>query len=296
MINPQLSDYINKAHQAGSNNEQIRTELLKAGWQEADLNEALSPAPQTLAQIQKPSRVLLIAVVAGAILFIGAATVVAIRYFSKSNVEDKAGVPVTELPSNAPNNTEPETVPTVLPKETPTTTEPLVSPDSSALTYHNAESKYSVSYLSNFEVLDKNNKDFNIYTHGYQVVENNVYIVHLPVTSKPDPESISIGPIPETEKNIAKGYSHTGYLDHVRQIIPMFMKEGSSLQEKKVTVTKQKIEATQFEFDDKYFQSVKNIWTYFEFNNTIFAVNTASKLDEQHIKDYSDILSAMSFD
>lgn len=57
MSNQQLSDYINQQLQKGENKEEIKAELLKTGWQEVDINNALgiSDPSQTPPQQQQPS-------------------------------------------------------------------------------------------------------------------------------------------------------------------------------------------------------------------------------------------------
>lgn len=41
MVNSQLSDYVRQQLQQGKNKDEIKNELLGAGWQEGDINQAL---------------------------------------------------------------------------------------------------------------------------------------------------------------------------------------------------------------------------------------------------------------
>lgn len=53
MINQQLSDYVGQQLQQGKDREDIRSELLKVGWQAADIDQALSASDS--AQSSKPT-------------------------------------------------------------------------------------------------------------------------------------------------------------------------------------------------------------------------------------------------
>lgn len=81
MANEQLNEYIHKARQAGLNDDKIKAELLKTGWQANHVSEALSPTIQEIPTTRKSHRGLVIAVIVAAVLFVGTGVVVAIRYF-----------------------------------------------------------------------------------------------------------------------------------------------------------------------------------------------------------------------
>lgn len=54
MVNQQLIDYINNARESGMDDEGIKSELLNAGWQEADVIAALNPNPNNSAGATPP--------------------------------------------------------------------------------------------------------------------------------------------------------------------------------------------------------------------------------------------------
>jgi hypothetical protein len=66
MENEQLNDYISKARQSGLNDEQIKTELIKTGWQEVQIQDALQPAHtvNTSAKAKKPVMKMVVIVLA----------------------------------------------------------------------------------------------------------------------------------------------------------------------------------------------------------------------------------------
>lgn len=57
MTNQQLGDYISDSRKSGGTEDQIRAELLKSGWNIADINEALigKPVPPPPPPYSQPS-------------------------------------------------------------------------------------------------------------------------------------------------------------------------------------------------------------------------------------------------
>lgn len=92
-MNQELQDYIKKAKENGLGDEQIKQELLKAGWQEQDINLALSesrsfqvPNPESYSEEagrKKPSKLATIILVVAPIILIIAGGALAYNYFIK---------------------------------------------------------------------------------------------------------------------------------------------------------------------------------------------------------------------
>jgi hypothetical protein len=87
MANEQLNDYIQKARQSGLSDEQIKSELVKAGWQEQQIVEAFQPSVPAHSIQKKKAPILTIAIIVLAVLIISGAVYAAYKFFvSTENV------------------------------------------------------------------------------------------------------------------------------------------------------------------------------------------------------------------
>lgn len=294
MIDQNLADYINKARQIGVSDDHIKTELIKAGWQETQVSEALSPAPQTLEQMERPSRILMIAVIAGVVLFIGAGSVVAMKYFSKQNVEEKTVVPVAELPTNDPINNGPaDAAPTVTPEPAPTASDSISSTNTNeaftgapSASYHNSVQKYRIEYPDGYVVIDSS-KAPNLQSNIMILDQNN-----------PDGVMLSIYQDPLQEKY----HTLSEYADYKRNIWEKKkVSKNISYQETTLSVGKQNIQGIQFYSDNDSVagQTWVNADTYFEYSNHVYwAVLAYPKYpgSSKYTELYNSILKSISFD
>ena len=119
MIDPQILDYVNQQITAGISVEEIRKSLLSSGWQEGDINDALSRA-NSFSVTTNPTRAnrelnrkLLILILAGILIIGGSA--LGYFYYSKNNAVTLSPTP-TEMPT---------------PTMTPSTTQPVPTPTQS---------------------------------------------------------------------------------------------------------------------------------------------------------------------
>ena len=85
MLTPELTNYINQAKAAGMTDQQIRDELIKTGWQPADVEEAFSGAfaPTTYLAVSKKIPLLKIGIIAVSAILLIAGSASAFWYADK---------------------------------------------------------------------------------------------------------------------------------------------------------------------------------------------------------------------
>lgn len=138
-MNSDLIRYIEEARKSGMGDAQIREELLKTGWQEADVNEAMggvlaTPSPsRPRASTSKPLLTIMIALLAAIAIYAGAA-------YYMTNFQDLPlwpfEAPLEPIPSFTPRPSPSAAVlpsPTTLPTSTVCTLEAKLCPDGSAV-------------------------------------------------------------------------------------------------------------------------------------------------------------------
>ena len=103
MASEQIDQYIQRARQTGMSDEQIKSELIKAGWQEAQLQDTFSSSAQIGGTVPKKFPVLKTSIVVAGLFILGGGTYAAYNYFSSVKTESAL------IPTQIPPATEEET-------------------------------------------------------------------------------------------------------------------------------------------------------------------------------------------
>ncbi len=84
MVNKELQNYIDKSRQAGKTDDQIRQDLLGAGWGESDINELLPIKKEEDRAVSKPHQLKIIRLILIALIVSVLLSTLVLIYYDKS--------------------------------------------------------------------------------------------------------------------------------------------------------------------------------------------------------------------